>query len=339
MANNINNNNNQVHYFTPNVSVEDFQKILQSDASEGAIKAAAYAALANHTVVDLAKGLGQELVKKIKKFEKERNKEIREFVKKLNDFGNIKSDFRDDNENYLNFKEALIEVKKIGNLSILSEDEIKKIGSEAEKQSTKIENSTEIFCCAWNPMNDFLNAFSNLEDAVSLQDIHPDVIAQYKLEPVADRIKKTKDRIKTIIIDCLCGGLTYDKIKQYVVDHNNNRVQRENYHDPLWDLETFEEQFAIAYQEYPEIKAQQKAAADKWLKETKEQLLAQLQIVQSNFDQFKDTATFQQFSTEKQALIAKLQEIATFCLSKEILNHSKITQESKDRFDRMIKKL
>lgn len=346
MASNVNssstNNNNQVHYFNPNTSFEDFQKIIQStDSSEELIKLTAYAALAKYKVEELTAGLDPTLVSKIKKIEVARNKEIRDFVNRLNNFGKSKSDFHDDNDGYRNYKEVLKEIKKfsylINNPSV--RQEILEIGSEAEKQVSKIENNTQYVCCVHDPFRGFFNYFSNLSHALeTIKHIsdgrsEEECIANQTLIETKGHAQNAKTSIKEIIVNCLIDGESYESIKQYVIDHN------QEYPTYACDLEIFEELFKFAEKEYPEIKAQRDAASKKRFEDNKSNLLQLCKIVQLNYDQFKDEPSYQQFSIDKQDLINKLKEVATFCLSTELLNHKQLTPESKERFERLIKKL
>lgn len=327
MANNINNNNNQVPYFNPQVSVEEFQKIIQSsDSMEKEIKKAAYAALAKNKPEALAAGLNETLAGKIKSFEKSRNKEITDFLRGLNTFGDNKTDFLDSNDDYSAYKKAIEKAKEISRelyLPNLDKQEIEKIGPQALKQLNKIESKTEYLCCAVrDPLEEELvldDAFDKLLLVINNDANHNELCTKEEEET---ELSKAMMNVKDAIKHCIFWGYSFDKLN----DHMKTRTPYERV--------ILKEQFEIAEYEVKNYRVQQKAKRE----QSKAQLLEQLAIVQSTYNKFKNEPAYLQFSTDKQALMDKVQELSTFCLSKEISTHSKISQESKDRFERMIKK-
>lgn len=327
MASNVNPTPNKFT-FNPHISVEDFQKILQStDTSEEEIKKAAYCALASKKADELATGLDDTLAGKIKTFEKARNKEILDFVKRLNTLADSKSDYLEANSHYSQYKDVFAHLKKIAyniEASDLEEltEEIEKIGPQALKALDKIKAIQSMPCCKQSPIAALSHAFNDFNRLLNEEENNN------SNEENSHKKETAINFIKLAIRYSLADGFSHEDLKsrlQYFCSEPSNYA-------------IFEEQFPIAQQEYIEIKAKEEAEKEQKRKEMKASLVNQLTIVQKNYDQFKVDPTYQKFSTEKQVLIEKLQILSTFCFQHQIRNHDKIYEGSKSRLDRFIYK-
>jgi hypothetical protein len=304
----------QISKFNPQVSVEQFQKLIQTPTStEEEIKNAAFAALAKSSVDALTKGLSSDIVSKVQGYAQERTDKILECVRKLNAFG----DMRDDLLKIHDFKESKEIRKKVKEAYFMLQDydpDFIKQFKEKDPLSKHLPEFKRINyeCCMQHPLEGIKHALSEFK-------------------------KPSKDEAETNCkIEVLCREIQWG----FEFDASEDWKKKINFSDyPSFVLEIFVKQLPIAKEKALEAQTKREVARREKIETSKKQLPASLSIYQEVQKKLDTNENYQKYLQLKQEIDVMMKQLKMFCTTNEVINHAKINRDSVTRFHRKFSKL
>jgi hypothetical protein len=297
----------QILRFNPQASVEWFQKLVQTPTStEEEIKNAAFAALAKSSIEALTSGLSSDIVSKIQGYAKERADKISQFVRKHNALLDMEDElqvFKENKEAHKKAKQAYFVLKYD------APDFIQQFKTQEPLMSKRLEEfKGKTYQCVWqDPTVDVTKAMSALK------------------EPAQDKFKNDEK------ITDLCKAIQR-WYEYYNVKPSYDLKKKINFSDfPAFVVEIFEKQFPIAKEKAQEVQAKREAAKKEQIEICKKDLPASLSVYHNTKTKLESNENYQKYLQQQQEIKEMIKQLKEFCTSDEVINHAKISRESKDR--------
>jgi hypothetical protein len=335
-------------------SIAEIQVQLPTQTAQKA-KSSIFTALSTFKAEEITAGLGNEHVEKVNELVKSRRDEIAQFVKNLNDLGDLKSEF-EENPDYLAYRKASKEAHNALYIEYSARQACREIAeslgegnlAKYEKWMKQMENG---LTCSRQPSINKWALESAVKELVNREKVLRDIEGMYDEERMdndehvsSPSLKNTRELVRHCLNDflrILTDSIIYEEAS---LDSLKECFSNEDSLAPHISL--LEKNFPEAQQRADEIKEKQAAARKKW-EDEKESRVATMKATfseklidaQSYEEKLKNDSSFQQYRTGKADLRNKVVELSSFCKKEEIQNHRKITQESVKLFNKMANSL
>lgn len=329
----------QVSRFNPTVaSLEEFKAAMTSGQSDDQIKPVVMAALSTYQLADLTKGLDQALIAKVEVYAKERSKQVLDAIKGLNALCDQRDELLESCSSYKTAKESF---NKAGDayFSLFYSDRAK--AEQALKEVTsdslsaklrgklqKIINRSAVECVCQSPWAGVYGAINELKNEFRKNEKDRDA------KVIIEKGHSVIETLKWAFVDSLgdIDKMSDEEMDKYLQDSDKVRT------DMLLANDGFEQVTSFISIELPNARKnaiayhkQKLAEREARLAEKESALRNNLKVYLGAYEQYVSDNDYQKYAAQRKVVFDAIRELGAFCRLSELTEHSKITNDSKNR--------